>query len=143
MTEDQIDDLGGRALATVSLEARAAVESAVEHMIEREYGTGDPASLRGASQLATAAITLDIRPLYVETNGTDRGVESLAAILFRILVRDGLDQRRCPCVLTGVGHHHVGQCSAHYEADVPPIDGERLCGTCHVAVYATKTAERG
>lgn len=135
-----IDHPGDLYLADVTFETRAVAAGIVEYRIDREYGKVDDDGLRGATMLALAAIKMDINRRYVALNGSEDRIDGLADSLLRLLVAEGLDARRCQCPVTDpnqlVGHDHSGPCEGHYEADVPAIDGARLCGTCHVAVAA-------
>lgn len=141
---DTSDHLGERFLATVGLLARAAVDDVVQYRIEQEYGIADAeAAAGGAATRAVIHITDDIRPLYVGYNGTDIGLRGLAEALLRQLVTAGLDARRCQCGRSDAGergesHGHRGACEGHFEADVPPVDGMLMCGTCHGAVWRAR-----
>lgn len=139
-----IDHPGDLYLADVSIPARAAVDDVVEYRIEREYGIEDAEdAMGGAAIRAVILITDDIRPRYTAATGSDHGIKGLAEALLRMLVTAGLEARLCQCNAGSdpharVGHDHVGECSGHYEADVPPIDGMLMCGTCHGAVWRAR-----
>lgn len=122
--------------AAITDGTRAAVASLVEHTIDREYGTQDAAATNGARMLALAGLQMDLHRLFVEINGSDRGLDALADTQLRIMVRDALDARRCDCRTGGPGHPHSSllRCEGHTEADVPATeDGQKLCGACYGA----------
>jgi len=128
----------------------AAIASVVEHQIAFTYRRRDGvevlAELRGARILARAGIALDSTNAWGRHFGNTTGLDTAADSLLRQLVRDGLAARRCQCdqlpehrfdnQLDGNCPHGIDlQCTGHFEADVPPVDGVyRLCGTCYVQV---------
>lgn len=120
------------AAALITPTTRAIVASAAEAAIEREYGA-DRDVVTGATMIATAAITQDIAPAWIQTYGSDRGLRGTAEAQLRIMVRDALEARRCQCLGTpSVRCSHAGRCSGHTEADVPPTSGGTLlCGGCY------------
>lgn len=126
------DELLARLDAAVTAETRAAVASVVEHEIDRECGRQDATAAAGARTLALAGLRMDLHTIHVEANGTDRGLDGVVDAQLRILVRQGLDARRCQCPTIDV-HGHRGRCTGHYEADVPEVAAARLCGTCYCA----------
>lgn len=105
----------------------ACLDSLVEATIEREYGRLSPGELAVARQIAQAAV-------MAETGGN----ASSAAWDLRPRLHAALEARRCACKgshkNTMYDHRH-GHCSNHTEADVPPLDGLLLCGTCHVLAH--------
>lgn len=133
------DDRVTRIDAAITDITRFIVNRVVEYRIEGEYGHPNEGE-NAAVMLATAGISMDIHRTFVAINGTDHGVDSLAATLLRQLVNAGLEARRCQCAVVNPnklgGHNHIsGRCGAHYEADVPELGGKRLCGSCHVAIW--------
>ncbi len=138
--------------ALVSIETRVLVDSVVEHAIEREYRTGhlanaqgrhlaDTDAAKGARFLALAGIRMDWSAFWVQTNGDDRGLDLAADTHLRTMVDELLAARECQCPRSGMfpnefAHGHRGQCRAHYESDVPLVNGNRLCGTCYHAEQA-------
>lgn len=133
-------------LPALSDATRAAVANVVDYTIEAEYGQPTP-GMDGARMLALGGLMIDLGDEHRRTNGalaTDASLRSVAETTLRILIRDGLAARECQCrQLTGGGctHGERGVCHRHYEADVPPIDGALLCGTCHVTEYQTRHAD--
>lgn len=116
----------------------AAIANLTDYSIEHEYGVpGATGRVLGATTVALAGLQFDLRAQFVSINGTDAGLAGYAQATLRILLRDGLEARRCQChTLNGIcPHGTAARCEGHYEADVPPIDGARLCGTCHAAMY--------
>lgn len=132
------DDLLAHYAGLVSAETRAIVANIVEYEIEREYGNAGTGDVRGAWILAVAAIRMDWSRYWMQINGvgaaSERALDQAADMHLRTLVREGLEARRCGCL--NLRHSHpAGGCSGHTEADVPPIDGQLLCGPCHIAIY--------
>ncbi len=133
-TPQNTDHLADRLTALVSIATRTAIASVVEHAIEREYRTGytatpnaytasDTDAAKGARTLALAGIRMDTHGLFVEVNGSDRGLDAAADSILRVLVREALEARVCQCPESGGSEHeHRGPCSAHFEADVPAVD---------------------
>lgn len=120
----------------VTADTRVIVAGLVDTTIEREYQAPDAEDrVNGATILAVAALKFDLGPTFRRMNGefaTDRGLEQLARTQLRILVKAGLDARLCQCMEMGAPRHgHSGRCTGHTEADVPPVNGKRLCGTCY------------
>ena len=134
---DRDDALSARIDGAVSPETRAAIASVVEHTIEREHGQGDAAAAAGARAIALAGLQMDLHGVAAELGGDDRALRGLADTQLRILITQGLDARRCQCpAVTPAereGHGHSTACEGHYEADVPEVDGRRLCGACYCA----------
>lgn len=119
----------------------AAITNLIEYTIEREYGQDVDVALRGARTLALAGLQFDLRDQFVNINGHDNGLVGYAESTLRILVRDGLAARVCQCSKlnpAGCRHGRRYTCSDHYEADVPPINGALLCGTCYIGEYQTR-----
>lgn len=73
---------------------------------------------------------LDLRDDYLaRTGGDDTHLRGYVDSTLRILIRDGLAARECqirqldPSALP---------CHTHYEADVPEVNGARLCGPHYI-----------
>lgn len=120
---------------------KTAVANLVDYTIEREYGHDVDAAIRGARTVALSGLQFDLRDQFIGINGHDNGLDRYAEATLRILARDGLEVRRCQChTINGTCQHGTGaSCGSHYEADVPPIDGALLCGTCHIAEYQARS----
>jgi hypothetical protein len=138
MTET-MSDLNDQFLATITPDTRDIAENIAGYRVEQEYGIDVSGHLPGALVLGTAAVTFDIRALWMEKNGNDRGLEQAAGALLKQLVDQGLADRLCQCPAVSPSergrHGHIGACARHYEADVPTIKGNLLCGTCHIAEF--------
>lgn len=130
--------------AHVSEATTAAIACLVDAEIAREYGqthvSGQPVKdvVEGALMLLSASLEVDLREAFVAATGSDRRLAPYAQACRSILVRDALAARECQCrQLGGAGldgaHGHRDTCHGHYEADVPEIDGLRLCGECYIA----------
>lgn len=122
----------------------AAVNNLVDYTIEAEYGNAVADEIRGARTVALGALQFDLRDQFTGLNGDDYGLSGYADATLRVLIRDGLATRVCQCrqLHATCPHKQTGMpfCADHFEADVPPVRGARLCGTCHVAEY--QSAER-
>lgn len=109
-----------------------------QYTIEREYGS-TTAPVDGARMLTIASLQFDLADAHAERGGQPEHLPSYAESVLRKLLRSALSARRCQCMVVDhahrSGHDHIGACTRHYEADVPPLDGKLLCGTCYVATY--------
>lgn len=128
-------------LAPISDETRAAIASVVEGTIEREYGITN--TVEGARFLAIAGLEMDLGAAWHAANpGHEIGLRGYTESTLRILVTAGLKARECQCNTSSDRdrtHNHRYTCHNHYEADVPPIDGMKLCGACHIDLYQVHT----
>lgn len=129
---------------------RAGIATLIEARIAREYGQtaidGQDVALveSGARMLVEAGLHFDARPAFLAfAKGDERGLNGWVDSEIRILLKEGLAARECQCRQLAHGgldrnHGHRDTCHRHYEADVPPIDGLLLCGTCHGAEYQAR-----
>lgn len=132
--EDTLDTL-----PPLSEPTRIAVAALVDATVEHEYGHSK--TLTATREAAHATLVKDLRSSYVTRTGNGDGLLAYVDITLRILIRDGLATRVCQCRQLhphGCPHGSASGsiwCARHYEADVPPLNGALLCGTCHVGEY--------
>ena len=125
-------------------ELKAAVASLVEYEIDITYGkpfdSAGPVDGVKAAEAAALSQLPTVDPLGNQL--TDRDVRSQAHRWVLDLVEAGLQKRLCQCGFREFGFggdrghgHRREACRAYYEADVPSIDGKKLCGLCHTLVW--------
>lgn len=119
-----------------------ALDGTVELIIAREYGAtefeGRPIAeaIAAGRELARGGVARDARIAYEAfTGGDERYLRTWSQQETITLIKARLSARECQCRQLPRGgldrHEHRDVCHNHYEADVPPVNGLYLCGTCY------------
>jgi hypothetical protein len=121
---------------TLSPMTNIALDDLTDAVVRREYNMNTPDQVRALRKIAVAAMASDMRHNWLENETSDRGLTSAADTLVNIALTERLQQRECQCSRLhphGCSHYYKAEpfCKGHFEADVPDIDGVKLCGSCH------------
>ena len=116
--------------AGYSDDTKQLLAALVEATIAVEYARGKPeerAAFEAAAHARRAArnaVQEDLRPTRIDMFGDDRFLTGYADSTVAIDLYRGLEARRCQSPTNPT-------CTGHFEADVPPVDGRKLCSECY------------
>lgn len=140
-------DVASRLVGPISDGGRTAVARVVESTIEHEYGRATTADLASVTSAAVATLAADLDEAFRRQTGTDQGLGLYSVSALRELVDEALAERVCQCRSLHprqCPHESTSGslwCDGHYEADVPPLGGALLCGTCYIGEYQARGGE--